>query len=58
MRPVLKLVKSSRDMVTPREDREVVYRYPAEDVQWEVSCDGDEHDGPELTSRPTRRRAS
>jgi hypothetical protein len=41
-----------------REEREVRFRYPAEDVQWEVSCDEDEHEGPELTSRPSRRRAS
>jgi hypothetical protein len=41
-----------------RDEREVCYRSPAEDVQWEVSCDEDEPEGPELTSRPSRRRAS
>ena len=58
MRPLLKLVKPSRERVTAREDREIRYRYPAEDAPWEVSCESDEHEGPELTSRPSRRRAS
>ncbi|MGE0445901.1 MAG: hypothetical protein AB7P99_11790 [Vicinamibacterales bacterium] len=58
MRPELKLIKSTRELVTARDDREIRYRCPLEDVQWEVSCDESADEGPELVSRPARRRAS